>query len=200
MRIARTLAIALTFVTSMLVARADSFSISGNVYAGSDMMGFKVSSLLDGGSQWRSAAPCCGPTIVAISQMGQKTTFDFTAFAWQGEGFAEATGLWGTTTNLGGSIFVSGTILFNSSLTGSVSIKVPVLVVGNLQALDANNHLLGTLNFERHGVATLLGVTNGPYVEWYYAGVDFPKTVVPEPASLLLVGSGFLAVLRAIKR
>ena len=145
MRIARTLAIALTFVTSTLVARADSFSISGNVYAGSDMMGFKVSSLLDGGSQWRSAAPCCGPPIVAISQMGQKTTFDFTAFAWQGEGFAEATGPWGTTTNLGGSIFVLGTILFNSSLTGSVSIKVPVLVVGNLQALDANTTCLERL-------------------------------------------------------
>ena len=198
MKIARVLTYALALATSTLVARADTFSIFGSVYGGSDAMGFKVTSLENGGSVWWSAAPCCGPTVVVSSFKAQKTTFEFEAFAWQGPGFAEATGPWGTTTNLGGSIRVSGIFWYSSSLTGSPRITVPVVLVGDLQAFDNNGHLLGTLNFKRHGLATLTGEREGDSVNWLFANVDFPK--VPEPSSYLLVGSGLIAMLRVYRR
>jgi hypothetical protein len=60
--------------------------------------------------------------------------------------------------------------------------------------------VLGTLELSgEHGIATLTGFSDGTNIEWEFGRVEFPVAVVPEPSTLLL-GAGFVAILRGWKR
>jgi PEP-CTERM motif len=178
---------------------ATSTSISGSLFSGFDSMGFTVFNDLDG-SFWLSSAPT-GPLFLGFSTVGVPTVIDFGARAWQGPGFAEAGGPWGSTTNLGGGIGVTGSFTFQSTTPGPVSVTIPVTLFASLQAFQEDSDvLLANLDFTSHGRATLQGESDGHSIQWTFAEVVFPTAVVPEPSTLLLAGSGLFTILASRRR
>lgn len=178
-------------------ALATSTSIFGNMYSGRDSMGFLVSTNQEG---WQSDAPV-GPIFIGFSTVGVPTTVQFGARAWQGTGYAEASGPWGQTTILQGGVGVLGTFTFTSTEPGPVSITIPAMVFASLQAYDEqSNALLGELEFTSHGRAILQGDSDGQFIQWNFGTVVFPAAVVPEPSTIMLVGSGLFSIVGVARR
>jgi hypothetical protein len=149
----------------------------------------------------KNSAPLGSTIFLDFSTVGVPTTIHFGASAWQGPGFAEASGQWGSTTNLGGGIAVTGSFTFQSTTPGFVSITIPVTLFASLQAFEEDsNVLLANLEFTSHGRAMLQGESDGHSIQWTFGEVVFPTAVVPEPSTFVLAGSGLFTIMARRRR
>jgi PEP-CTERM motif len=199
-------------------ANADSifhFTVSGGGGAGSDTSSLYVS----GGIFSANSSAPTGPGYLGFGMFGTPMRFSFFPFAWQGQFYADASvGPFYSDIIYGGMEFTTDLITVPASVItgphGFGSFTAPVSVGGSLdvyqdltmgQGYFTQGRLLGTLNFAGTGTATFDIESGGNKFAIYFASGTFTgkgtlTTVVPEPSSLMLVGSGLTGLGFVLKR
>lgn len=190
-----------------LPASANSVSVTGFGYQGNTTDGLGVNTGLFSAF---SAAPD-GPGILGFGMVGVPMTLSFSPFAFPGPGYTEVSiGKQFTDILMGGIDFTTGTFTVPASALVTGIFTVPVSVLGQVMAFrdlggGVKGPLMASLSFAGTGTVTL-GLAddgNGAFIIGAAVGnftnISGNLTVLPEPSSLLLVGTGLLA-LRTVAR
>ena len=185
-----------------LPASANSVSVSGNGVLGGTLDSISVTA----GIFSASSGPPDGPGVLGTGLVGVPMTFSFNpvAFGEPGPFFTEVTiGNQSTDILVGGIIF-TGTFTVPASALATGIFTAPVEVVGQFMAFrdlgGAQGPLMASLSFTGTGTATLHieDIGNGQFLIVYavgdFANINGNLTVVPEPSSLLLIGTGLMAL------
>jgi len=193
-----------------LLASADSVTVTGHAYAGNDADGIFVNA---GSFTGYSVAPG-GVINVGFGMVGVPLTLSWSSqTALPGDG--------STLINVGnqvtdivfGSVISTGTFTVPASALAAGTFTAPVDVSGQLQAfrdltLGTGNVTMGplmaTLLFSGTGTATFQLSGGGDSYAIGFTDVTFTDkgtmTVVPEPTSLFLVGTGLASLAMTVRR
>jgi hypothetical protein len=199
-----------------LSAEANSISVSVNGfgYLGGDGDGLSANA----GKLFSafSAAPD-GPPNLAFGTVGVPMSLEFSPYTYSGLGYSDVTiGAFTTDIIYGGIDFFSSFTVPASALTTG-SFTAPVTAFGSLavyqdltygQGYYTQGPLLGTLQFSGQGTATFdIEPTGGDgfliveaFGNYKGAGTLDTTTTIPEPGSLLLVGTGLTGIAFSLKR
>jgi hypothetical protein len=198
--------------TIATLANADSIvGVVGAASVGNDTYSLSFSG---GNFSGYSVSPV-GPVFLGSGTFGVPKTFDFGVIAWQGEWYAGAQiGAFYTDILRGGIGFTANLNVPTSALfTGSFT--APITVGGYLEAFQdltrgqgyfTDGPLLGSLQFAGAGTGTFTIQDAGAndyvilFADATFSGTGVESTVVPEPMSLLLVGSGLSALALKVMR
>jgi hypothetical protein len=194
-----------------LPAIADSVSVSGTAYGGSDTNGLSV---MAGIFSTVSAAPL-GYSQVGVGTAGVPVNLSFSVLPWSGPGFTEVNiGSKFTDILQGAGILFTGTFTIPFSALAKGTFTAPISFTGNLlaykdltlgQGFYTTGPLMASLVFKGTGMATfqLSDVGSGQFIISYgaftFKGTG-NLTVVPEPASLCLMGTGLAALGGVLRR
>ena len=195
-----------------LPAHANSVSVTGTGYLGNNQDGLSANAGIFSAT---SAAPDGPSFLTGPLQVGVATKLSWTSFAFPGPGF--------TVVNVGKQFtdILQGGILFTASFTVPASALItgqftaPVHLSGDLEAFQdlslgqgfyTQGPQIATLLFTGTGTATFdlnnLGNGNFQIMGAFatYSGMGTLQTVVPEPTSLLLMGTGLVGFAALVRR
>jgi hypothetical protein len=199
-----------TFLSAVatIPTRADSISVivSGSAFAGANAPGFDV----QGGTFFAQSRPPDGAGTLGFGTVGVSMDYGFGVTAYPGPGYSDgAVGGIQTSWIVNGLGF-SGSFTVPASALVTASFTAPMDVSGYLEAYQyipgvGPGALLGTLGFSGIGTATFdIEPIGGnqfviDFASGTFNGTGIETTAAPEPASLILVGTGLAGLALAVR-
>lgn len=190
----------------VVAARADNVSITGSANFGTDVADFSVTA---GSFSASSSAPGATGTF-AMGSFNMPQTLNWGAGAYSGQAFAYVKLGTQFTDVLGGGLSFQSIFTVPESALLIGYFTAPVTVTGSLQAFQdltlgqysyVQGPLMATLGFSATGMGTfyiedvgqgLFAITEASIT---FTGNGTLNTVVPEPGSILLMGTGLSSLL-----